>query len=708
MAKKKKRKQGIDGEQASFQEDREIGSSQTESASPNVMSEERRFEISDSLWFWCSGILIALAAVLRFLMLGLKPLHHDEGVNGFFLTNLVRDGIYKYDPANYHGPTLYYIAFPFVKLFGLETVPIRVSVAIFGVLTVVLALFLKRYLGKTGSLFAALFLTLSPGLVFISRYFIHEIFFVFLSLAIVVSILYFIEKRRAGYFAIAWMALILLVCFLPPAIKLGSILGGESTVAVWGFRIGFILVEAVLVYLLVNFLLNWDEGRPIYLLLASASVALFFATKETAFITLGTMLLACASVWIWKGIRDGNAFKANFARILIGFHIVAVLVLLYFSDAVQDAAKWLYETFPANPYRPPENFAFYSIIFLIIAAVAAWFLFLQGFTQDSVVGFDEPERLTWRNFYGKLGTGRQQMVLIFAIIAVFLYISILFFSSFFTYADGINKAIEAYTIWTKTGNTAHTQNGTLAYLKWGMKAESPILIISLLGTLIALVKGKQRFAMFTAFWAFGLFAAYTIIPYKTPWLDLNFIMPMCLIAGYGLGELVTSRNMKLKAAAMALAVAAIALLSYQTYEQSFVRYDDGETPYVYAHTRRGFLDLMNEIDHYAEKSGKGYDATIEIVSPDYWPMTWYLLKYSHANFFGNPVDVGASEMIISKKNDQDAIALQKYSQHYKYVGVYPLRPGVNLVLLVRNDLADPDAMDISKLPEYKPVKGYTD
>ena len=44
------------------------------------------------------------------LHLALKPLHHDEGVNGFFLTNLFRDGVYKYDPANYHGPTLYYIA----------------------------------------------------------------------------------------------------------------------------------------------------------------------------------------------------------------------------------------------------------------------------------------------------------------------------------------------------------------------------------------------------------------------------------------------------------------------------------------------------------------------------------------------------------------------------------------------------------------------
>ena len=41
------------------------------------------------------------------------------------------------------------------------------------------------------------------------------------------------------------------------------------------------------------------------------------------------------------------------------------------------------------------------------------------------------------------------------------------------------------------------------------------------------------------------------------------------------------------------------------------------------------------------------------------------------------------------------------------VGVYPLRPGVNLVLLVRKDLADANAQDMSKILEYKVIQGYT-
>src|SRR5688572_26019262 len=232
-----------------------------------LATEETR---TDLLW-WASCILItATATFLRFFWLTLKPLHHDEGVNGWFLTTLFEKGDYKYDPANYHGPTLYYISLAFAKVFGLETIPIRASVAIWGVLIVVLAFFLRRYIGRIGSLFAALFLALSPAMVYISRYFIHEIFFVFLSFALVVSVVFFIEKRKAGIFAIAWTVLLLLVCFLPSTLKLATTFSRGNEPALWAFRGGLFLVEVVLIVLVVRMLLTWNNGTPVYLLLASA------------------------------------------------------------------------------------------------------------------------------------------------------------------------------------------------------------------------------------------------------------------------------------------------------------------------------------------------------------------------------------------------------------------------------------------------------
>lgn len=664
-------------------------------------------ERPDYLWLAGAGFVTVIAAFLRFFWLELKPFHHDEGVNGFFLTNLVRDGIYKYDPANYHGPTLYYIALPFAKLFGLETIPMRVSVAIFGVLTVILALYLRRFIGKTGSIFAALFIALSPGMVYISRYFIHEIFFVFLSLAIVVSIVFFIERREAGPGAIAWMVVVLLVCFIPSAFNIAEYLGGGSEAAVWTLRVVLLIVDAGIVYYLLTVLMAWDNGRPIYLLLASASVSLFFATKETAFITLGTMAIACVSIWIWRSIVTGDAGRKWTQNLLIAFHVAVVIAALYFRETLIDGGKWLYNTFLANPYHPAEYFVVYSIIFLLAVATAAWFFFLSPIRRGERSGLTEPVELTWQNFREGLGSQRNLLITAVAASILFAYISVLFFSSFFTYAEGISKAFEAYAIWTKTGNKDHTQNGMFGYLKWGMKIEAAVLVIGALGILISLFRGKHRLAMFTGLWGMGLFLAYTIIPYKTPWLALSYLLPLCIIAGYALGELLSDKDTRLKAAGAALAISGASLLAYQTYQLNFVRYDDDEMPYVYAHTRRGFLDLVSEIKRYAEKSGRGTAATVEVVSPDYWPLTWYLLDFGRANFHGNYVSASTAEMVVTRKNDQDKTALQMYGPHYKYAGVYPLRPGVNLVLLVRNDIADSDDEDISKLPEYKPVQGYT-
>ncbi|MFM9905826.1 MAG: glycosyltransferase family 39 protein [Pyrinomonadaceae bacterium] len=664
------------------------------------IGEISQIEGTDRLWFACAVLVTAVAAFLRFFWLDLKPLHHDEGVNGFFLTNLVRDGIYKYDPGNYHGPTLYYIALPFVELFGLKTIPIRVSVAIFGVLTVILALFLKRYIGKTGSIFAALFLALSPGMVYISRYFIHEIFFIFLSLAIVVAVLLFIERRKAGYFAIGWMVLLLLVCFLPSALNLASFLGGENQSALWAFRIAFLVIESALVYLVIRMILAWNEGRLIYLMLASASAALLFATKETAFITIGTMAIACACVWGWRRFASSESFDRLKWPMIGAVHVIGLLAALYFRNYLVDGAKWVYDNFLGQG-RVQEPFVFYMVILLTLAAISAWAVFLYFYRQSDAGTLDEDSDLTWSNLALGIGTGTDRILLLAAIVTVFIYITVLFFSSFFTYGEGVSKAFEAYSIWTKTGSKDHTQNGVFAYIKWGVKVETPLLVLSALGAGIALLRVKHRFAIFTAFWAFGLFAAYMIIPYKTPWLALSFYLPMCIIAGYGINELVASKNLASKISGIVLAAFATVLLGYQTYDLNFVRYDDEEMGYVYAHTKRPLLGLVAKIEYYAGKSGKGKDATIEIVSPDYWPMTWYLNEYGHANFHGQLVDANTSEMIVAKKNDQDGAVIQKYSAHYKFVDVWPLRPGVDLMLLVRKDLADSDAKELYKILEYE-------
>src|ERR1044071_8342997 len=161
---------------------------------------------------------------------------------------------------------------------------------------------------------------------YISRYFIHEILFVFFSFGIVVAMLFFIERRRAGIGAIICTSFLLLICFLPSALNLANVIGGENTSLLWTLRAVFFLVEAALVFFVMRMLLSWNDGQPIYLILASASAVLLFATKETAFITIGTMAIACFCVYIWRRINAGEGFLKNKFGFFMAFNIGALIV----------------------------------------------------------------------------------------------------------------------------------------------------------------------------------------------------------------------------------------------------------------------------------------------------------------------------------------------------------------------------------------------
>ena len=132
-------------------------------------------------------LAVAASVFLRFYQLDLKPLHHDEGVNSYFLLNLYNHHSYKYDPTNYHGPSLYYFVVGLLKVFGQTEFALRFFPSLCGVLTVAMLWFLRRGLGLIGTPVAAWSMALCPGLVYYSRDFIHESSFGFFTIGLIVT-----------------------------------------------------------------------------------------------------------------------------------------------------------------------------------------------------------------------------------------------------------------------------------------------------------------------------------------------------------------------------------------------------------------------------------------------------------------------------------------------------------------------------------------
>ncbi|MBA3243080.1 MAG: TIGR03663 family protein [Acidobacteria bacterium] len=605
-------------------------------------------ELPERVWMYASLAVLALATLLRLYALELKPMHHDEGVNGFFLTTLLRSGLYKYDPTNYHGPTLYYLTLPSVALMGMTTFAVRFLTAVAGVATVWLVLSLRRHVGAVGALAAAALVAVSPGAVFYSRYFIHETLFVFFTLGVVVAALRFYETRQ-----------------------------------VW------------------------------YLLLLASSAAMLFATKETAFISAGVLVLAALVSYMWVRFAGGMG-----------------------------AAK--------------------------------------GGARDKRRASEAGREFGLKSLLESFGGPHRMALLICGALALFVFINVIFYSSFFTYRQGVSGAIDALAVWKKTGSDFHGKPSH-TYLNWLWQEEAPILILGAIGSAIALFeRRKNRFVIFAGAWAFGLMLAYMLIHYKTPWLMLSFVVPMAIVAGYAVQELsrLPARRLSImlllsivgglllslvggyalptlgwqkwftelwsrfgvgmvgghsavvaafvavlaalgayfaqpsggatqrggttaaggawgdrtRASALMVGGLALAMCLYQTMVLNFLQYDNDTYPYVYSHTQREAKRMLEEVERISARAGKPGTAGISVTSQDYWPLPWYFRDNSHVGYEGKVssyYDPKSTLVVIGNESQLPQLRGVLAESYRQVGGVYPLRPGVRLVLFARRDLVEP-------------------
>jgi uncharacterized protein (TIGR03663 family) len=470
--------------------------------------------------------------------------------------------------------------------------------ALFGIATVALVFTLRRNLGTIATLTAALLLAISPGAVYLSRYFIHETLFVFFTLGIVVAALKYFE-----------------------------------------------------------------DPHPIYLILGALSAALLFATKETAMISAAVLVIALAMTsayyWFWRQSFAGSR-----------------------------ATKKKKGSEPA------------------------------GEVDD-------------RSFMERAGGPARLTLWLVIAIAIFVAVYILFYSSFFTnYPQGVYDSLKTFEFWTKTGKEAH-KHPMATYFWWLLLQESPLLVLGTIGAALAVLKPAKSFALFAALWAFGLIAAYSLIAYKTPWLGLNFILPLALVSGGAvewlyeqLSAFGINQHIRWYALAGVLLIAigplpglarifdqivspepwpglvkalsqvkmhpATFIPGYQTIDLNFLNYDNDDSyyVYVYAHTRRETLKLVEEINQLAQRTRQGGEIGITIVSQDYWPLPWYLRDYKRVGYFGHMS--ASTEPIIIASQGQAAEVQAAFGDRYQQIksgfneaGSFPLRPGVDLLLYAR-------------------------
>jgi uncharacterized protein (TIGR03663 family) len=156
---------------------------------------------------WVPWAILGLAIFLRFLLLGMKPPHFDEGINGWFVDQVMKNGFYRYDPTNYHGPLHFYVLLLSQSLFGRNLWALRLPVVLVSIGCVWLILKFEPLVGRNVSRIAALAMAISPGFVFYGRYAIHEVWLQLFSTMFILGLLGLWRFGRLNYLWYAGMGL---------------------------------------------------------------------------------------------------------------------------------------------------------------------------------------------------------------------------------------------------------------------------------------------------------------------------------------------------------------------------------------------------------------------------------------------------------------------------------------------------------------------
>lgn len=159
-------------------------------------------------------VILVLGVMVRQIPdLGQRPMHADEAVHAVRMAALLEHGRFHYDPTEFHGPSLYYLTLPVLRMQGrsdlaslssrdLRLVPLGVLAAL-----IVLPLILVDGLGRVGVATAALLTACSPAMAYYGGYFIHELILVTATLLVVASVWRYLHRPRLRWMITAGLAM---------------------------------------------------------------------------------------------------------------------------------------------------------------------------------------------------------------------------------------------------------------------------------------------------------------------------------------------------------------------------------------------------------------------------------------------------------------------------------------------------------------------
>ena len=397
------------------------------------------------------------------------------------------------------------------------------------------------------------------------------------------------------------------------------------------------LFLAVMIAAMLNYR---RDGRLRWLVIYSASFAVQFAAKETAYL-FAAILLLYQNAWLahelfWNPRRERLQGATRLEQIRGPVILVPTAWLIAvawpFLRRLRSRQGW---------YRRPRSADMLIVtgtlvLPLLSAAVEIPVMALgREMTDDLRVQLASvvlPITLVSATVVGVLWSPRRWLWCAGA----FLLVSVPLFTTWGTHPSGIAGLFwDSLDYWIDQQEVRRGTQPWFYYLWLVPLYESLVLIPGLLGGLYLVVRRRDWFSALGVFWFLAMFGALTYAGEKMPWLTFHLALPLCFLAAHVIGR-VTPRAAQVArrgggstlqwagAAAGSMALLLLAVLAVRVDWNLNRTYPDTPVdPLIYVQTSPELPVLARDV-LVALESGEADRVVINTDQSMTWPWAWYI------------------------------------------------------------------------------------
>jgi predicted membrane-bound mannosyltransferase len=213
-------------------------------------------------------------------------------------------------------------------------------------------------------------------------------------------------------------------------------------------------------------------------------------------------------------------------------------------------------------------------------------------------------------------------------------------------------------------------------------SDTPIMWVLVLSG-VGFLNGRTQVEIkFTGIFCLLLFLFFTAIPYKTPWLSMDILAPLLVLAGVGLLMVsIKYRTWERHLIAWILPLLAGGLI--QDSWQKCYRAPNGERNFLaYSPTSYDASRLGQQVEKLAAR--RPGDFHVQVISEDYWPLPWSLRHVSQVGYWNEVPEQVNGDVIITSPKLLEAVQ-QKLGPGWN-ADFYGLRAEVLVILLTKKEL----------------------